>query len=400
MKTLYYGWWVVVGAFLLLFCAVGTHFYAFPVFFEVMVREMGWARTQAALAMTIGTFVAGAMGVLVGWLIHKVGLRPVMVCGTIIAGLGFLLLRTVTEPWQFYLYYGLIISIGVAGIGTIPDMTAVEAWFDHGKSTALGIAATGVGAGGVVMPLLVGWLISKYDWQTACLCMAGVLILVGIPVSAVVMRTPQARRVAPEQAQQRELKTQDATIGQALRQKSFWLISISAMLWLCAYTIGLTHQVAFAVDIEIDRVAAAGAVSMLCVFSIPARIGFGKLGDIIDKRYVVMMAAGLQAVAFVVLLQTTNLATLYLYSALAGIAAGGLTPILPGLVADYFGRRHFGAIYGALEMVTTLGMMIGPVYGGWIYDASRSYHSAFLSGIIIALLAVILIYLAPKPHSC
>jgi MFS family permease len=172
------------------------------------------------------------------------------------------------------------------------------------------------------------------------------------------------------------------------------------MLWLCAYTIGLTHQVAFAVDIEIDRVAAAGAVSMLCVFSIPARIGFGKLGDIIDKRYVVMMAAGLQAVAFVVLLQTTNLATLYLYSALAGIAAGGLTPILPGLVADYFGRRHFGAIYGALEMVTTLGMMIGPVYGGWIYDASRSYHSAFLSGIIIALLAVILIYLAPKPHSC
>jgi MFS family permease len=400
MKTLYYGWWVVVGAFLLLFCAVGTHFYAFPVFFEVMVREMGWARTQAALAMTIGTFVAGAMGVLVGWLIHKVGLRPVMVCGTIIAGLGFLLLRTVTEPWQFYLYYGLIISIGVAGIGTIPDMTAVEAWFDHGKSTALGIAATGVGAGGVVMPLLVGWLISKYDWQTACLCMAGVLILVGIPVSAVVMRTPQARKVAPEQAQQQELKTQDATIGQALRQKSFWLISISAMLWLCAYTIGLTHQVAFAVDIEIDRVAAAGAVSMLCVFSIPARIGFGKLGDIIDKRYVVMMAAGLQAVAFVVLLQTTNLATLYLYSALAGIAAGGLTPILPGLVADYFGRRHFGAIYGALEMVTTLGMMIGPVYGGWIYDASKSYHSAFLSGIIIALLAVILIYLAPKPHSC
>jgi MFS family permease len=400
MKTLYYGWWVVVGAFLLLFCAVGTHFYAFPVFFEVMVREMGWARTQAALAMTIGTFVAGAMGVLVGWLIHKVGLRPVMVCGTIIAGLGFLLLRTVTEPWQFYLYYGLIISIGVAGIGTIPDMTAVEAWFDHGKSTALGIAATGVGAGGVVMPLLVGWLISKYDWQTACLCMAGVLILVGIPVSAVVMRTPQARKVAPEQAQQQELKTQDATIGQALRQKSFWLISISAMLWLCAYTIGLTHQVAFAVDIEIDRVAAAGAVSMLCVFSIPARIGFGKLGDIIDKRYVMVMIASLHAAAFGILLRTTNLATLYLYSALAGIAAGGLTPILPGLVADYFGRRHFGAIYGALEMVTTLGMMIGPVYGGWIYDASKSYHSAFLSGIIIALLAVILIYLAPKPHSC
>ncbi len=73
-------------------------------------------------------------------------------------------------------------------------MTAVASWFDRGRSTALGIAATGIGAGGVVMPLLAGWLISKYDWQTACVCMAGVVILVGIPVSAIIMRTSQARK--------------------------------------------------------------------------------------------------------------------------------------------------------------------------------------------------------------
>lgn len=396
MKRIYYGWWVVGGAFLLLLSALGTHFYGFPVFFDVMVRDMGWTRTQAALALTIGTLVAGATGVLVGWLIHKIGLRQVMVCGTVIAGLGFFLLRTVTEPWEFYFYYSVVISLGIAGIGVISNMTAVEAWFDRGKSTALGIATAGIGAGGVVMPLLVGWLVSKYDWQTACVGMAGILILVGVPVSAGVMRTPLERKVGPRQMEQHVSGAREAVIGQALRQKSFWLISISAMLWYWAYTIGLTHQVAFAVDMGIDRVAAAGAVSMLCAFSIPARVGFGKLGDVVDKRYVVMMALGLHAVAFVVLLKTTNLAMLYLYSALVGIGVGGLTPILAGLVADYFGRRHFGAIYGALEMVTTLGGIIGPVYGGWIYDTTRSYHLAFLSGIIIALVAVVLVYLAPK----
>jgi MFS family permease len=322
-----------------------------------------------------------------------------MVCGAIIAGLGAFLLGTVAEPWQFYLYYGFVLSVGTAGIGVVSNMTAVEAWFDQNKSTALGIASTGVGAGGVVMPLLVGWVISRYDWQTACACMAGILVLLGIPVSAVVMRIPWERKLKPDQVQQQGRQVGDAAIGQALRQKSFWLISISAMLWLFAYTIGLTHQVAFAVDMGIDRVAAAGAVSMLCVFSIPARIGFGKLGDIMDKRYVVMVGASLQAAAFVVLLRTTNMATLYLYAALVGIGVGGLTPILPGLVADYFGRRHFGAIYGALEMVTTLGIMLGPVYGGWIYDATNSYRLAFLSGIIVALLAVVLVYLAPKAHS-
>lgn len=249
------------------------------------------------------------------------------------------------------------------------------------------------------MPLLAGWLISRYDWQTACACMAGILIVVGIPISAIIMRTPQERKVAPEPAQQKGLEAGDATIGQALRQKSFWLISMSAMLWYLAYTIGLTHQVAFAVDMGIDRVTAAGAVSVLCVFSIPARLGFGKLGDVMDKRYVMMMAASLQVVAFAVLLKTTNLAMLYVYSALIGVGVGGLTPMLPGLVADYFGRRQFGAVYGALEMVTMLGIMTGPVYGGWIYDTAKSYSLAFLSGIIITLLAVVLVYLAPKPHS-
>jgi len=399
MKRIYYGWWVVGGAFLLLFCAVGIQFYAFPVFFEVMVREREWTRTQAALAITIGTFVAGATGVLVGGLIHKIGLRPVMVCGTIIAGLGFLLLRTVTEPWQFYLYYGLVFSLGIAGIGSVPSMTAVESWFDRGKSTALGITATGIGAGGIVMPLLAEGLISRYGWQTACACLAGILILVCIPVSTIIMRTPQERKVAPGSAQQKGLEAGGATTRQALKQKSFWLISISAMLLYLVYMIGLTHQVAFAVDMGIGRVAAAGAVSVLCVFSIPARIGFGKLGDIIDKRYVVMMVASLHAVAFAVLLKTTNLAMLYGYSALLGIGVGGLTTMLPGLVADYFGRKHFGAVYGALEMVTTLGNMMGSVYGGWIYDTTKSYFLAFLSGIIIALLAIVLVYLAPKPHS-
>jgi MFS family permease len=399
MKRIYYGWWVVGGAFLLLFCAIGTQFYAFPVFFDVMVREMGWARTQVALAMTVGTFVAGSMGLLVGGFIHKIGLRPVMVCGTIIAGLGFLLLRTVAEPWQFYLYYGLVLSLGIAGISAVANMTAVESWFDRGKSTALGIASTGMGAGGVVMPLLAGWLIFRYDWQIACACMAGIVILVGIPISATIMRIPQERKGAPEQAQRKELEVGDATLGQALKQKSFWLISMSAMLWYWAYMIGLTHQVAFAVDMGVDEVAAAGAVSVLCAFSIPGRLGFGKLGDIIDKRYVMMMAASLQVAAFAILLKTTNLAMLYVYSALIGFGVGGLTPILPGLVADYFGRRQFGTVYGALEMVTMLGIMIGPIYGGWIFDTTKSYSLAFLSGIIITLLAVVLVYLAPKLRS-
>jgi MFS family permease len=287
----------------------------------------------------------------------------------------------------------------MAGIEAVPTMTAVEAWFDRGKSTALGIASVGMGAGGVVMAPLAGWLISRYDWQTACACMAGIVMVVGIPVSATVMRTPQGHKASLEQAQQKEWEAEEATLGQALKQKSFWLVAMSAMVWYWAYMTGLTHQVAFAVDMGIDRVAAAGAVSMLCVFSIPGRLVFGKLGDIMDKRYVMMIAAALQVAAFAILLKTANLVMLYIYSALIGFGVGGLTPMLPGLVADYFGRRQFGAVYAVLELLANLGIMIGPVYGGWIYDATESYYLAFLSAIAITLLAIVLVYLAPRPKT-
>jgi len=398
-RRIYYGWWVVVGAFLLLFCAAGTHFYAFPVFLDVMVREMGWARTQAALAMTIGTLVTGAMGVLVGVLIRRIGFKLVMVPGTIMAGLGLTLLRTVSEPWQFYLCYGVILSVGVAGIGTVASMTAVETWFDNGKSTALGIASTGIGAGGIVMPLIAGWLVSNYDWQTACTFMAGILMLICLPISAVVVWERGERPVGSGEESKKRSRPIDVAMGKALKQKAFWLLSLGAMLWYLAYTIGLAHQVAFAVDAGISRVAAAGAVSLLCVFSIPARILFGRLGDIMDKRYVMIMAGALEALAFVVLLKGANLTTLYIYSALMGIGVGALAPILPGLIADYFGRRHFGGIYGILEMLTMVGDMIGPVYAGRIFDITKSYQLAFLSGIAIALLVIVLVCLAPKANT-
>jgi sugar phosphate permease len=127
------------------------------------------------------------------------------------------------------------------------------------------------------MPLLAGWLISKYGWQTACACMAGVVILVDIPISAIIMRTPQERKIAPEQAQQKGFEAGGATIGQALKQKSFWLISISAMLLYWVYMIGLTHQVAFAVDMGIDRVAAAGAVRCFVSSAFPPVLGLASL---------------------------------------------------------------------------------------------------------------------------
>ncbi|MFW6150094.1 MAG: MFS transporter [Chloroflexota bacterium] len=402
MKKVFYGWWVVAGAFALLFCAVGTYFYSFPVFYEATVSDMGWSRAQTAAALSIAVFVLGGSSPLIGGLIRKTGQRPIMVGGSLLAGAGFVLLSTVEHLWQFYLYYGVVVPAGVAGIYLIPTMSAVERWFEQKRSTALGIATAGIGVGGAIMAPLASVLIEHYSWQTAFLVFAVIVVGIGVPVGGIVMRTPEEKGEKPVSAVHTDNAREPAavigvTLHQALRERAFWCISVGGFLWAWAYGTGIVHQVAYAVDMGIDRIAAAGAVGFLTAFSIAGRLGFGRLGDILDKRYVFMLATCLQVAAFTVLLRTTNVGMLYVYAFLIGVNVGGLAPILPGLIVDYFGRAYFGVTYGISFFVLTLGQVVGPFYGGWVFDTTGSYHIAFLTSVVLSLVAITLVYFAGKP---
>ena len=193
MRKPYYGWWVVVGAFVLLLCTTGSRIYAFPVFFEAMLHDTGWSRAQTAGALSLGLLLSGSLTPVIGMLIHKIGVRKIMLSGSLLACIGYILLSTVSEIWQFYFFYGVLVAIGSACTSIVPNMTAVEGWFTKKKSTALGIASSGVGAGGAVMAPLAATLIALYGWQTSFLYLAGIMALIGIPVSFFIMRTPNEK---------------------------------------------------------------------------------------------------------------------------------------------------------------------------------------------------------------
>jgi MFS family permease len=399
MKKFFYGWWIVAGAFILLFCASGSHFYAFPVFFEAMIKDMGWSRAETAATLSISMFINGVTGIIVGSLIRQIGIRKIMICGSIVAGIGFLLLSSVTRLWQFYVYYGFILSIGIGSIALVPNLTAVENWFQQKRSTALGIANAGIGTGGAVMAPLAAWLISRYDWQTAFLFLATMVTVIGISVSAIIMRNPTERELSQEEHQGKMDKppVEGVTLHAALRSRAFWCISVGVFLWAFAYSTGVVHQVAYAVDMGIDKVAAAGAVGLLAAFSIPGRLGFGRLGDIIDKRYLFMIGTSLQLLAYIVLMRTNSTGMLYIYAFLIGINVGGMSPILPGLLADHFGHKYFGTIYGVAVLFLTMGNVVGPIFGGWIFDNTGRYFTAFLTASLLSFVAMIIVYLSGKP---
>ena len=389
------------GAFIVLFCATGSSYYAFPVFFDALMREMEWSRGQTGAALSIGMFVIGIVSLAIGGIIRKAGVKKVMVFGSVLAATGFALLSTVSALWQLYVYYGLVLSVGLAGIFVIPNFTAVQSWFVEKRGMALGIASTGIGVGGLVMAPIAGWLISLYDWQTAFLFMAGIVALLGVSVSGFIMRTKEEDKsthtVGRRGVNDSGILSMDGfSLSQAIRQRTFWFISIGWMLWAWAVSVGFTHQVAFAVDMGIERTVAAGAVGLLSAISIPSRLIFGRLGDAIDKRFLFMLSSSLLVAALIVLLHTTNVLMLYVYSLLLGASVGANGPIMPDLIADYFGTTYFGVIYAASFFVHITGTVIGPIFGGWIFDTTGTYSLAFIVSIVLSLVAIIAVYLAGR----
>ncbi|MFC2032939.1 MFS transporter [Chloroflexota bacterium] len=404
MKKIYYGWWVVGGGFIQLFCQAGTFFYAFPIFYEALLRDMGWSRAETAAAFSVAMFVLGISGPVIGSVIHKIGVRVVMVSGSILAGIGFFLMSTITAPWQFYIYYGVILTVGISGIQVVPIFTVIERWFVRKRSMAMGIASMGVGVSGAVMAPLASFLISRYSWQITYIFAAVLVTLIGTIVSITIMRFPREGEIYTESIQKttgglEELLSDERTFSQALKTKQFWLISIAVWFWGWAYTAGLVHQVAFAVDLGVDRIAAAGAVGLIPAFSIIGRLVFGKMGDAIDNRYVFMMAACFQVAGYIVLVMSANLAMIYVYSILLGLNLGGIFLSIAGLTTGHFGSKNFGVIYGAFFACLLFGEMIGPLYAGWIYDNIGSYTSAFMTNILMSSIAIILVYLSGKAPS-
>jgi OFA family oxalate/formate antiporter-like MFS transporter len=183
-----------------------------------------------------------------------------------------------------------------------------------------------------------------------------------------------------------------------LRTSSLWLISIGVLIWGLGWFMGLTHCVAHAVDMGIPAAVAAGAVGFLSLFSIAGRLGFGWMGDRIDKRYVLMAGIACGCLAYIALMFAKSVFLLYIFAFLLGLGAGGTSPLVPAIVADYFGRRDYGTIYGFSMLSMRIGCAVGPFLAGYLFDATGNYDIAFLISAVAMAAGIVVFFLARPPR--
>ena len=136
---------------------------------------------------------------------------------------------------------------------------------------------------------------------------------------------------------------------------------------------------------------------MMVAISIPGRIFFGWLGDRFDKRYVLIATYVLQAIGVFILANVETIEQVYIFLVVFGIGYGGAIPIYIAMRGEYFGRKAFATIGGLMQMFLMIPTVIGPIFAGYVYDATGSYYTAFILFALLYLVGAGVIVFAKRP---
>jgi sugar phosphate permease len=412
IKTeLFWGWYVVLGAFLILAINYGAR-YSFGVFVQPMAAEYNWSRSVISAGMSIMVLAYGIGGIFAGRLADRIAPRWIITAGAILMATGLFLTALIREPWHFYVTYGVCGGFGAACLGVVVCNSSVGKWFVRKRGLAIGIASVGVGAGTMATVPLAGYVVKVYGWKPGFAAIGVFVLIIGVGLSQWLMgRTkPEDYGLRPdgENAGKNgpapdpvsfDVPHARPSLRPVLKDSQFWIMVICYSLAVMAEMSAMVHQVAYALDRQIDKVAAASSLGIIGMASIFGRFFFGWLCDrISDAKYASALGFISMAAGMILLLKTTSAAMLFVYALLFGFGYGSLTALMPFLLADRFGRHILGASYGMeVFFVMAIGGTSGPMIAGYIYDLTGSYANAWLLNLAVLVIATFLILTLKKP---
>lgn len=370
--------------------------YAYSVFLVALLREFGWSRSVLAGAFSVFTLVHGGMSAPLGWLVSRLGPRRLVLAGSVLLGCGLVLNAAVDRPWQLYLTFGVVTALGAACAGWVPAVMLVQRWYPQRFGTALGIVGAGIGLGIAVVVPACQSLIDLVGWRWTYRLVAVVVVAWIVPATLWIVRERPPVR-AGDRAASPPRDGRDLTLADVVHGRGFWLLAAMLLLMSLANQMLLVHQVAYLVDAGIPTLVAASVVGVIGLASIVGKMGGGFAGDIIGRRpaYTIGAAcvmASMGVLALVAVWPRPGLA--YVYGLLIGIGYAAPSALSPAIISDVFRTRHFGTIFGALQIAGALGAAVGPWAAGRVFDATGSYAPAFALAIVAAAAAVTAVWLA------
>jgi len=392
---LFYGW-VIVGVGMLVGCIGMGAMMSLGVYLQPMAQAMGWSRAGISFAAVLNFLAMGFGSFLWGSLSDRFGTRAVVMTGGVLLGLGLIAGSQAATLLQFQLVFGILVGLA-AGSFYAPMIANVTRWFTANRSLAVALVSAGMGLGSVLIAPLSRWIISDYDWRTA-MAVIGVLAWAVIVPASLFVRPPPAVTTAGGVAAGLGAAGHEFTMAQVLRTPQFAAIALTHFACCAAHSGPIFHMVSYAMDCGVASMAAATMFGVAGLASLSGRIVCGLIADRVGAKRTLVTGLAVQALAVSLYLVTQGTVGFYALAALFGLSYGGVMPLYAILVREYFGARIMGTAFGAVAMVSTLGMAIGPWLGGWLFDSFGSYFWLYVGsfGIGVGAVAIAVTFRPPE----
>lgn len=408
-RQVYYGWVVVGLLFVTASLRTGFTGFLYGIMLKPMSQEFGWSRGMTTGAVTLGTYTGALLGYGTGRTLDRYGPRVLMPVAMLIMGACYLGMASARGLVVFYLAYagGRALAMSAASEGMVA--TVVSKWFVRRRGRAIGIAAVGGPLAGATFVLVFQAMINAYGWRSVWLAMALMAWTVAVvPGLLFLRRTPEDLGLQPDGdppptavATQSPgayrgtvfAQEQQWTFHDAVRTRSFWLLSFAMLLGALASTAVGFHLVPYLTDVGVSPTAAAGAMATQTIAQMVGIVASGYMLERMNvRRGLIFFIGGMVLGTAMVLLLTGNVFMAFVAMAVYGLASGGYFTQAQTIWAIYFGRRHLGAIRGLVLVFQLAGNGVGPQFSAMVYDATGSYTAAFLTSMV--LLGVMIVALA------
>lgn len=368
--------WVMVWA---TFVCLGVIFgvsYSFAAFFESFAKEFDAQRADVSWIFGICGLVYFVMGALGGMLADRFGPRLVCMAGMGLIALGLFATSLAKSLDFIYLSYGLLVGLGIAFVYT-PSIAAVQPWFTARRGLASGIASSGIGAGTLLLPVLVSLLLSQMVWRDALQMLALGVVLVGMSAAFLLER-------APVQAGLSRGSLPGRTLKEAVLMPSFQWLYIGALLGAPVMFIPFAHISAAARDAGVPEAQAVGLVGLIGIGSLVGRFAIGWLADRLGRVKTLMLMQALMGLSYLIWALADDQWVFALFAIWFGLSYGSIVSLLPAICMDLFGGKAVSAIIGTLYTGAALGNLLGPVVAGRIFDVTHSYSLVIWITLLIS----------------
>lgn len=377
----FYGYIVVGAAFLVMLLAYGTRT-SFGIFFKPMSTEFDWSRAFTSGAVTVSLITQGLWGILMGRINDRIGARLVITLCCSLLGVGFILLSFTHHLWQLYLFYGIVVGLGMGGV-FVALVSTVARWFVKKRGAMTGLVLAGIGTGTLVIAPLSNWLISIRGWPQSYVITGIIVLVIGLLAAQFLKRDPSRMGLVPfGQQKEKEKKSAADTSGLSLKAavltRQFWMVAFSfAFLGYCTFTINV-HLVPHITDLGISPSTAATIFSLTGGIQSAGGIVMGTMADRIGNKRVILICFSLVSLSLFWLMPASTVIAFVIFAIFYSFGIGGGTAMESTIVAELFGLKAHGVILGVISFAFTLGAAMGPLITGYLYDLNGNYQLAFL----------------------